>query len=137
MLTAIIAQRSVENAGSFNRQQKVFSGEMTPTRILVVRWLTIMVVVAFLGVLGWYLGQPGYTRTRLVFFGILGGLAVTGATGVVFQRELVAAGSAFGLLLLGFWQAVLWMCLFPVIGILVVAIVVIAAQEQSDTAVTG
>lgn len=99
--------------------------------------MTVLVVVAFLGVLGWHLGQPGYTQTRLVFFAILGGLAVTGAVGIFYQRETVAAGSACGLLLLGFWQAVLWIFIFPVIGMLVVATVVIATQERTNTPIRG
>ena len=106
---------------------------MPSTKAAVVRWLTVLGVVAFLGVLGWYLGQPGYTQTRLVFFAVLGGLAVAGAAGVVYQRMLVTLGGAAGLLLLGFWQAVLWIFIFPVVGMLVVAALVVAPQERTDT----
>lgn len=95
-----------------------------PSLRSVVRWLTIIVVAGFLAVLGWYLGQPGYTVTRLVFFGVLGGLAVTGAAGVIVERPLMAVGSACCLALLGFWQAVLWIYVFPVWGVLFVTVVV-------------
>lgn len=93
----------------------------------IVRWLTVAVVGSFLVVLGWYLGQPDYTPTRMVFFTVLGGLAAAGAVGVLSQHPLVAVGSACGLLLLGFWQAVLWIYVFPVCGVLLVAAVVVAA----------
>ncbi len=59
---------------------------MPSSKISVVRWVTVSVVVAFFLVLGWYLGQPGYTQTRLVFLTALGGLAVAGGVGVVRQR---------------------------------------------------
>lgn len=102
-----------------------------PPRRSVVRWLTVAVVGSFLAVLGWYLGQPGYTVTRLAFFAVLGGLAVAGAAGVLFERSVVAAGSACGLLLLGFWQAVLWIYVFPVCGVLLIGAVVVAEQGSS------
>lgn len=100
-----------------------------PTRRSVVRWLTVGVVVGFLAVLASFLGQPGYTLTRLVFFAVLGGLAVAGAAGVLVERPVVAAGSACGLLLLGFWQAVLWIYVFPVCGVLLLAAVVVTDER--------
>lgn len=104
---------------------------MTLRAVSVVRWTTGTVVVAFLAVLGWYLAQPGFTWTRLVFFAVLGGTAVAGAAGIVYQREVVAAGSAFGLFLLGFWQAVLWIYVLPVSVMLLVAAVLVADRNRS------
>ncbi|MFD1644095.1 hypothetical protein [Haloarchaeobius litoreus] len=105
---------------------------MTARRVYIVQGLTVVTILGFLGVLACSLGQPGYTVTRLAFFAILGGLAVLGAAGVVSRRILPTAVGACGLLLLGLWQAVLWMVIFPVVGILLVATVVIAAQEPTE-----
>ncbi|UPV76863.1 hypothetical protein M0R89_20560 (plasmid) [Halorussus limi] len=106
---------------------------MRVTRVSVVQATTVLVVAAFLGVLGQYLGRPGYTQTRLAFFAVLGGLAVAGAAGVVYRRETVAAGGACGLLLLGLWQAVLWIYIFPVVGVLAFAIAVTATPDWTDS----
>jgi hypothetical protein len=94
---------------------------MTATRGSIVHGLTVVVVVAFLGVLGYYLFQPGYTWTRLTGFAVLGGLAVVGAAGVIYQRGLLAGVGAGGLVLLGFWQAVLWIYILPVVVVFSVA----------------
>ncbi|WP_256295974.1 hypothetical protein [Haloarchaeobius salinus] len=94
---------------------------MTATRRSLVQGLTAVVVVAFLVVLGYYLVQPGYTWTRAALFAVLGGLAVTGAGGVIYQRGRLASVGAGGLLLLGFWQAVLWIYILSVVVVLAVA----------------
>jgi hypothetical protein len=108
---------------------------MTPSTTAAVRGLTVLVVAAFLGVLGWYLGQPGYSPARLALFAALGASAIAGAAGVVSGRTLVAAGGACALFLLGFWQAALWVYVFPVAGLLVVAAVVLAADGSANAAV--
>lgn len=110
---------------------------MTTRRFSVVRGLTVVVTIAFLSVLGYYLSQPGYSETRLAFFAILGGLAILGTAGVIYQRELVAAGAACSLGLLGFWQAALWMYIFAVVGMLVVASLVIARGRSSNSPSVG
>ncbi|GAA0287158.1 hypothetical protein [Halobacterium noricense] len=108
---------------------------MTPSKTAAVRGLTVLVVAAFLGVLGWYLGQPGYTSARLTLFVALGASAIAGAAGVVSGRAFVAVGGACALFLLGFWQAALWLYVFPVAGFLVVAAVVVAADGGTNAAV--
>jgi hypothetical protein len=87
----------------------------------VVRGLAVVGVAVFLGVLVWYLGRPGYTHFRLAFFSLLGALAVAGAIGVGRHSGSLITVSAVGLLVLGFWQAVLWVYVFPVVGLLVAA----------------
>lgn len=110
---------------------------MAPTRPALVRGATVVVTTAFLGVLGYYLGQPGYTETRLAFFAVLAGLAVVGTAGAVYQRDLVAVVCAAGLVLLGFWQAVLWVFILPVAAMLVVAALASATHEPSDALDSG
>lgn len=94
---------------------------MTAARDSIVGGLTAVVVAAFIALLGYYLIQPGYSQTRLMFFIVLGGLAVVGAVGVFFQRERVAVIGAGGLLVVGFWQAVLWVYIYPVVVVLFTA----------------
>ncbi len=74
---------------------------------------------------------------RVAFFAGLGGLPVLGVAGVVYQREWMVAASACGLLLVGFWQAVLWMYILPVVGVLVIASAVVASQEPTNTLPSG
>lgn len=110
---------------------------MAASRQSVVRWITTAVSVLFIGVLVYYLVQPGYSWTRLAFFAGLGGLAVLGTMGIMYQRELVAVGGACGLLLVGFWQAVLWLYIVPVVGVLVVAAIVSARDSSPNTPSAG
>lgn len=109
---------------------------MAVTRVTVVRGLVVVVTVAFLGVLGWYLGQPGYTQARLVLFAALGGLAGAGVLGVFFRRELVIVGATGGLVLLGFWQAVLWVYIFPVVLVFLITVLVLANSDSADSPAT-
>lgn len=111
---------------------------MEITRVSTARGLTAVGTVAFLCVLAYYLGQPGNTWTRLALFVVLVGLAVSGAVGVFYNRELIVAAGACGLILLGFsLAATLWMYLFPVAAILVISALLIANPEQRTTPVTG
>ncbi|MGB9965751.1 hypothetical protein [Halobacterium hubeiense] len=106
------------------------------SEITAVRALAVLAVAAFLGVLGWSLGQPGYNSTRLLLYAVLGGFAIVGAAGIVYERPFVGAGGACGLVLLGFWQAALWLYIFPVAGLLVVAAVLLVNQGNTNLSVT-
>ncbi len=99
--------------------------------------LSVAGVVAFLGVLAWYLGQPGYTRSRLALFAALGICAVAGAAGVVFERQVVSGIAVCGLVVLGLFQAVLWVYILPVGALLLVAAVGTAVRERSNPSATG
>ncbi|WP_089649768.1 hypothetical protein [Halobacterium hubeiense] len=110
---------------------------MAPSRTAATHGLTVVVVAAFVGVLGWHLGRAGYSSARLVLFTALGASAIAGASGVVSGRPFVAAGGACVLLLLGFWQAVLRPYVFAVAGFLVVAAAVLAAECGVDAPVAG
>ena len=108
------------------------------TKNSVARGISVVIATAFLGVLGWYLFQPGYRWTRLVLFVVLGALAVVGTAGVWYQRKRVAAGGAVGLLLLTVSLAgTLWMFILPVIVVLVVATAVISNREGTNTPSAG
>lgn len=71
------------------------------------------VALALTLALGWFLGGPGYTTTRLAFFALVAGVAWAGAAGALLGRPVAVGASAFGLFLLGFWQAVLWIVVLP------------------------
>ncbi|WP_458210032.1 hypothetical protein [Haladaptatus sp. NG-SE-30] len=103
---------------------------MTGTRTNAIRWPTVVATVVLLGVLTWYLGQPGYRHTRLLLFAAIGGFAVVGAVGVVFDFERLIVVGAVGLLVLGFWQAVLWLYVYPVVGLLVLSFLVGNDEEN-------
>ena len=87
----------------------------------IVRGATVLSVLGLVGVLLYYLPQPGYSQSRLVLFGLVAGAAVLGGTGVVLRRFTVTMVGVVGLFLLGFWQAVLSVFIFLVIGLLLVA----------------
>lgn len=109
---------------------------MAPSKVNAVRGVTVLVVVVFLLVLGRHLGQPGTSLAQLGFFSVLGGIAAIGAAGVFFERTYVAATSACALLLLGFWQAALWVYIFPVSGLLVAAAVLLEYDESTSPTIT-
>lgn len=109
---------------------------MDPSRqtSIVVRVLAVLAVLGLVGVLLYYLSVPGYSRSRLVLFALLGGAGVVGGVGATFRRrDLVLAGSA-GLFLLGFWQAALGVFVLPVAAVLLLAAVL--GEPDADTSVS-
>lgn len=93
--------------------------------------LAATLAVCFLiGALGWYLQTPGYTTLRLVLFTVIGGAAVLGLYGVVVERATIAGAGIALLFALGFWQAVLWIVVYPVGIVLILA----TAIGESETA---
>ncbi|GAB3688439.1 hypothetical protein GCM10028857_22590 [Salinarchaeum chitinilyticum] len=93
-------------------------------------------VCCFLGALGWYLRRPGYTTSRLVFFAILSGAGVLALYGIVTDRGTVASAGIVARFLLGFWQAVLWFVIYPVIAVLLVAMLVGDTETTAQAAET-
>jgi len=111
---------------------------MQITRNSVARGIAVVVVTAFLGVLGWYLFQPDYSWTRLGLFVVLGALSVVATAGVWYQRKRVAAGGVVGLLLLTVTLAgTLWMFLLPVIVVLVIATALMSNNGRTNTPSIG
>lgn len=86
-----------------------------------VRWLAVVGVVGLLVVLVRHLGRPGYSHGRFALFAALGLLAVAGAVGVLRESATLVTLGSGGLFLLGFWQAVLWVYVYPVVALLVSA----------------
>lgn len=111
---------------------------MQIARNSVARGIAVVVVTAFLGMLGWYLFQPDYSWTRLGLFVVLGALAVVATAGVWYQRKWVAAGGITGLLILTVTLAgTLWMFLLPVIVVLVIATVLMSNNDRAKTPSMG
>lgn len=96
-----------------------------------------LAVGVLLAALGWFLQEPGYTTSRLVFFAILGGAGLVSLYGIVADRGTVAGVGIVGLFLLGFWQAVLWMVVYPVIAVLIVATLVGRATSGGSAVEAG
>ncbi|WP_211313357.1 hypothetical protein [Halarchaeum salinum] len=87
----------------------------------LVRGIAVLSVLGLVGVLLYYLPQPGYSQSRLVLFGLIAGAAVLGGVGIVLHRATLTAVGVVGLFLLGFWQAVLSVFILPVAALLVAA----------------
>lgn len=86
--------------------------------------LATLAVCVLLAALGWFLQEPGYTTSRLAFFAVIGGAGVLSLYGIVVARSTVAGVGVVLLFLLGFWQAVLWIVVYPVVALLVVAMAI-------------
>lgn len=93
--------------------------------------MTLAALLVFLAVLAFYLDQPGYTERRLLFFLALGLVATIGTAGAYTGRALVAAAGAVVLALLGFPQAVLWVFVLPMAGVLGATALLIALDERT------
>lgn len=85
----------------------------------LIRGATYLSVLVLVAILLWILPSPGYSQSRLVLFGLIVAAAVLGATGTYLHRPKITATGVIGLFLLGFWQAVLSVFIWPVIGLLV------------------
>lgn len=96
-----------------------------------------LAVCFLLGALGWYLQKPGYTTSRLVLFAILGGAGVLALYGIVAERGTIVGVGITVLFALGFWQAVLWIVVYPVIAVLVVATLVGGAEPDEKAVEAG
>jgi len=78
-----------------------------------------------------YLPQDGFRLSRVVLFVAVAGLAWVSALGVVRDRPTLGTAGAVGVVLLGFWQAVLWIWLLPTAGLLLVATVLSSPEEDT------
>lgn len=79
----------------------------------LVRWIAVFATVYLtLGML-WLLTAPGYSTTRLVLVLAVLGFAWAGAIGAVQKRFRPVISGAAGLVVLGFWEAVLWVFMLP------------------------
>ena len=96
------------------------------------RIATLALAVALLaalyltGGLLFLLPSSGNSVTRLAFVALVVAVSWAGVAGAVTDRPPVVVGAAAVLLVLGFWQAVLWIFMLPAALGLVVAGVLIA-----------
>lgn len=90
------------------------------TAVTLVRKAGIATVFWLTGLLFWAIVQPGLTGGRLALLGVVAALAWGGVAGIVRERPSVAVAGGVGLLLLGFWQAVLWIFILPTAVVLLV-----------------
>lgn len=97
----------------------------------VIRGAAVLSVLGLIGVLLYYLPQPGYSQSRLILFALITSAALLGGAGVVQRRVRITIIGAAGLFLLGFWQAVLAVFIYPVIALLLLA--ASADSDREDT----
>lgn len=97
----------------------------------LARLVAVVGVLVLLAVLLWTLPQSGYSRSRFVLFAFIAGAALLGATGVLLRRSVITTVAVVGLFLLGFWQAVLSVFIWPVIGLLLLA-TLLDYEDSSD-----
>lgn len=95
----------------------------------LARLTAIAAVVALVVGLVRIVALQGYTDTRLLLFGLLIVTACIGGVGVYRRRVAMTVAGAIGLFLLGFWQAVLFVFVLPVSGLLVL----VAVLDADDT----
>lgn len=104
--------------------------ENEPRQIVTAPRAIAAVATAFLTVgMVWLLPSDGYTVFRLAFVLVSVAIGWIGLVGTVAGRPEVPLGAALALLLLGFWQAVLWVFMLPAALGLAVAGVVLAHRS--------
>jgi hypothetical protein len=105
-----------------------------PSTRTAARALAVTAVLALVAVLLWFLPKSGYSHLRLALFAGLAGSAATAGAGVLRESSRLVAVGVVGLVLLGVWQAVLWVFVLPVAGALVVAsLLAPGARDGSGT----
>jgi hypothetical protein len=101
----------------------------------LIRGTAYVSVLGLIAVLLWLLPQPGYSQSRLVLFGLITAAAALGTTGTYLHHPKVTVAGVIGLFLLGFWQAVLSVFIWPVIGLLILTAIIDYenSSNQSET----
>lgn len=87
----------------------------------IARGTAIIAAFYLTGGLLWYLPSPGYTTVRLLFFLLIFACGWIGTSGVLRQQTSLLIIGVGGLVLLGFWQAVLWMFMLPTATVLLIS----------------
>ena len=90
------------------------------SKLDLVRAIGVLAAVYLTAGLLWVLPSPGFGVSRLVFSAIVIAIAWVGAVGALRHRPSLVVAGAVGLLLFGFWQAVLWIFMLPAAAILLV-----------------
>lgn len=85
----------------------------SPSHRRIVRFLSLISVIALTVVLVWFLLHNGSPQSRLGFIVVIAGIAWIGAIGIWRDSFLFAFGSGVGLFLFGFWQLTLGFIILP------------------------
>jgi hypothetical protein len=93
----------------------------------------LVLTTALLG----YLLRDGFLPTRVLLFVAVAGLAWASVLGVVRDRPAIGTAGAVGVVLLGFWQAVLWIWLLPTAGLLLGAVVLSTRRRDTHCETTA
>lgn len=88
----------------------------------IARGAAIIAALYLTGGLLWLLPSSGYTPVRLLLFLLILVCGWIGTLGVLRRRISLIVIGAIGLLLLGFWQAVLWVFMIPTAVILLITV---------------
>jgi len=101
------------------------------SRSTLASGLAVFAALVLTTVLLGYLLRDGFLLTRVLLFVAVAGLAWVSALGVLRGRPAVGTAGALGVVLLGFWQAVLWVPMLPTAGLLLLATVL--SSPDRDT----
>lgn len=96
----------------------------------LVRGLAVLAAVYLTIGLLWVLPSPGFGVSRLLFSALVVALAWVGAIGALRQRPALVAAGGVGLVLFGFWQAVLWIFMLPAAGVLLIVAVILSQKSN-------
>ena len=102
----------------------------SPSKLGLLGGLAVLAVVYLTAGLVWLLPAPGFGTSRLLLFAVVVAVAWIGAVGALRHRPGLTAVGGVGLLLLGFWQAVLWIFMLPAAAVLLAAAGVLSSRRE-------
>lgn len=96
------------------------------SKLDLARGLAVLAALYLTAGLLWLLPSPGFGASRLVFFAAVAVAGWIGAAGALRHRPALATVGGLGLVLFGFWQAVLWIFVLPAAAVILIVAAILA-----------